>query len=178
MYIMNPFSKICNKDLATRQLQQIWLSYFVTSARYAYLTIISHICRWCAREMSFSGVLRDRDVLNNWNILTLMYVYDDRFGNYYNQHWANQICNSALWNGRHWRCWFLYYLYILFEPFIWAHFILENTRGLHINSYTNNFRQIRLLPYKPFNLSPSKKPIAYLFIQENIFYYNQLLQMA
>ena len=78
MYIMYPFSKICNKDLATRQLQQIWLSYFVTSARYAYLTIIFHICRWCAREMSFSGVLRDRDVLNNWNILTLMYVYDDR----------------------------------------------------------------------------------------------------
>ena len=76
MYIMYPFSKICNKDLATRQLQQIWLSYFVTSARYAYLTIIFHICRWCAREMSFSGVLRDRDVLNNWNILTLMYVYD------------------------------------------------------------------------------------------------------
>ena len=28
--------------------------------------------------MSFSAILRDRDVLNNRNILTLMYAYDDR----------------------------------------------------------------------------------------------------
>ena len=28
--------------------------------------------------MSFSAILSDRDVLNNRNILTLMYAYDDR----------------------------------------------------------------------------------------------------
>ena len=77
MYIMYPFSKICNKDLATRQLQQIWLSYFLTFARHAYLTIIFDICCLCVREMSFSEILSDRDVLNNRNIPTLMYAYDD-----------------------------------------------------------------------------------------------------
>ena len=68
MYIMYPFSKICNKDLATRQLQQIWLSCFLTFARYAYLTIIFDICCWGVREMSFSEILSYRDVLNNRNI--------------------------------------------------------------------------------------------------------------
>ena len=78
MYIMYPFSKICNKDLATRQLQQIWLSYFLTFARHAYLTIIFDICCLCVREMSFSEILSDRDVLNNRNIPTLIYAYYNR----------------------------------------------------------------------------------------------------
>ena len=61
MYIMYPFSKICNKDLATRQLQQIWLSYFVTFAWYAYLTITIDICCRCVQEMPFSVILSNRD---------------------------------------------------------------------------------------------------------------------